>query len=183
MDGKNRALQHIAARKPPGTSLKSAKVVHCRNPIEIVKEAVLNHWAEKELLIKAGSISNNSHYSSNAVLDGTMEFSDDIMGEQSNEQPVVAESSKTKRPRKRSQQRKSYQKSRSLPEEDHHLWMRSSHRSPVLSRKGVHFYNIGVCLYLQYIHPFLVSKRDVCIQSAPGQRNWSAYSASWWQCG
>ena len=142
MDGKNRALQHIAARKPPGTSLKSAKVVHCRNPIEIVKEAVLNHWAEKELLIKAGSISNNSHYSSNAVLDGTMEFSDDIMGEQNNEQPVVAESSKTKRPRKRSQQRKSNQKSRMMPEEDHHLWMRSSHRSPVLSRKGAHLYKI-----------------------------------------
>lgn len=152
MDGKNRALQHIAARKPPGTSLKSAKVVHCRNPIEIVKEAVLNHWAEKELLIKASSISNNSNYSSNAVLDGTMEFSDDIMGEQSNEQPVEAESSKTKRPRKRIQQRKSNNQKmcRVVPEEGHHLWMRNSHRSPVLSRKGVRVYNTHECC--TYVH-------------------------------
>ena len=147
MDGKNRALQHIAARKPPGTSLKSAKIVHCRNPIEIVKETVLNHWAEKDLLIKAGSISNNSNYIGDVVIDGNMEFPDDIVGGQDKEQPMGVDSSKTKRPRKRSLSKKrddptssSNRKSRVVLEEGHHLWMRNSYRSPVLSRKGADLY-------------------------------------------
>ena len=112
MDGKNRALQHVAGRKPPGVSLKSAKVVHCKNAIEAVKTAILNYWTEKDSMIKENPES----------------FSQQGMS------PDAAVP--RKRPRKSSTGQNKHSVNYIETVAESHLWQRASRRSPILSRKG-----------------------------------------------
>jgi hypothetical protein len=119
MDGKNRALQHIAARKPPGSSLKSAKVAYCRNPCAEVKDVILTHWEKRDNEIKERD--NNP--------------------EEFNVRKVF-ESAK-KRTRRHSNARTLFNRSRAIVDDSD--WLRNSHRSPILSRKGMHSHRIIFC--------------------------------------
>ena len=46
---KNHALQHIADRTPPCLTMTSVKVVSCPDPIQAVKELILDYWAQEDV--------------------------------------------------------------------------------------------------------------------------------------
>eukprot|EP01036_Dinobryon_divergens_P030719 gene30719-40004_t len=62
--GQVRALEHIAARKSPGSSAKTTAAYYCLKPIVRVKEILLKYWAQKDTVFGTSGSSGGGGESS-----------------------------------------------------------------------------------------------------------------------